>query len=114
MSGYGHPSPGPLFDRVRPVSHRKDTTSKAAEAKLRESGALSNQCAETLARLVAYVEEHGTAPTVGELAGGDRLLQYHLARRLTDLASAGLIVTPQPKRVCRENGTLCLVWEPKP
>lgn len=113
MSGYGKRSPGPLFD-PRPVSHRKDTTSKQAEKALRASGALSRQCADTLARLVAYFEKHHEAPTVGELAGGDPLLQYRLARRLTDLKSEGCIVTPQAKRICRVNGGMLLTWEPKP
>jgi hypothetical protein len=110
-SGYGAPSPGPLFDRVRPISRASDPkTSHESEAKLRSSGGLNSQCAETLAALKAFMKANGYAPTTSELAGGDAALVRIYSKRLPDLREAGCVKNPRTA-MCSVTKSRCMVWE---
>ena len=98
-------------EELRPVSHGEET-SDLAERKLRVSGELARQCEEVFSLLSDRFAEDGSAPTVAELANGDSLVQYRIARRLSDLKALGRIVLPQKKRMCLVKESLCYTWEP--
>ncbi len=92
--------------RLRTPARGSDPdTSHVAARRLRESGQLSRQLAETLAALRAYPGH----PTSAELAHGDPVLRYRYARRLADLKRLGF-VTMGDQRTCTASGRTAWTW----
>jgi hypothetical protein len=96
------PAPAPL-----PASHRTDPpTSKEAARNFRDSGRLGLHQQIVL----QAVREH-PGSTHSELAEGTVLDWLQTARRLSELAKAGLVRQGEA-RPCRIKGSRCTTWWP--
>ena len=109
MTQIGLFSTPPSRSRPRLPSRNRDPRSSfTAAVQLASSGQLGKQCLETLKLLAAYPGE----PTSMELAQGNRLVRFTLARRLADLRAKGReYVENGPTRECRFTGRDSLTWK---
>jgi hypothetical protein len=102
------PESGP-FPFSNPIHHAKDIeTSVAAAAKITESGARDRH-----ARIVLDLVRRHPDSTAIELleaqVGDERLEEYQIRRRLTDLKAINLVYQ-SGKRACRVRRSLMATW----